>query len=137
MGNGYKSGGKYAVPAKTVSMLVALSLHGNAAHCPSWNASAAPAQILGQFFTAPIADYFGRRAVIYSSIAIMLLGVVLEILAPNWQTFAAASFIMKVVAGLVQSTAPLYISELAPRPIRGVMVCCFLLISKSTLYVSR
>jgi MFS family permease len=107
------------------------------ADCRSWNASAAPAQILGQFFTAPIADYFGRRAVIYSSIAIMLLGVVLEILAPNWQTFAAASFIMKVVAGLVQSTAPLYISELAPRPIRGVMVCCFLLISKSTLYVSR
>ncbi|KAL1887407.1 hypothetical protein Sste5346_010248 [Sporothrix stenoceras] len=114
MGGGYKSNGKYAVAPKTVSI---------------WSAVAAPAQVLGQFSMGPIADWFGRRAVIYFNVCVMIVGVIIEFVAPNWKVFAAAKFLLAYVAGLTQATAPMYISELAPRNARGAMISCFLIIS--------
>ncbi|CAK7234794.1 hypothetical protein SBRCBS47491_009069 [Sporothrix bragantina] len=114
MGGGYKSNGKYAVTPKTVSI---------------WSAVAAPAQVLGQFSMGPIADWFGRRAVIYFNVCVMIIGVIIEFVAPNWKVFAAAKFLLAYVAGLTQATAPMYISELAPRNARGAMISCFLIIS--------
>ncbi|CAK7207177.1 hypothetical protein SEUCBS139899_009985, partial [Sporothrix eucalyptigena] len=114
MGGGYKSNGKYAVTPRTVSI---------------WSAVAAPAQVLGQFSMGPIADWFGRRAVIYFNVCVMIIGVIIEFVAPNWKVFAAAKFLLAYVAGLTQATAPMYISELAPRNARGAMISCFLIIS--------
>lgn len=78
----------------------------------------------------PIADKFGRRAVIFFNVAVMIIGVVIEFIAPNWKVFAVAKFILAFVSGLTQSTAPMYISELAPRNARGLMISLFLFISK-------
>ena len=76
----------------------------------------------------PIADIFGRRAVIFFNIAVMIVGVIIEFTAPNWKVFGAAKFILAFVSGLTQSTAPMYISELAPRNARGLMIALFLFI---------
>ncbi|KAJ5710641.1 hypothetical protein N7488_004797 [Penicillium malachiteum] len=94
-----------------------------------WSAIAAPAQVLGQFFMGPIADYFGRRAVIFFNLAVMVVGVIIEFVAPNWRVFAVAKFLLAFVSGLTQATAPMYISELAPRNARGMMIALFLFIS--------
>lgn len=86
----------------------------------------------------PIADKFGRRAVIFFNVAIMIVGVIIEFVAPNWKIFALAKFILAFVSGLTQSTAPLYISELAPRNARGLMIATFLFISEQhILYTSQ
>jgi MFS family permease len=79
----------------------------------------------------PIADSFGRRAVIFFNVAVMIVGVIIEFVAPNWKVFALAKFILAFVSGLTQSTAPMYISELAPRNARGLLIAMFLFISKS------
>ncbi|OJJ45122.1 hypothetical protein ASPZODRAFT_18032 [Penicilliopsis zonata CBS 506.65] len=113
MGEGYMSNGKYAVRPETVSI---------------WSAVAAPAQVMGQFLMGPIADIFGRRAVIFFNVAVMIVGVVIEFIAPNWKVFALAKFILAFVSGLTQATAPMYISELAPRNARGLMIALYLFI---------
>lgn len=78
----------------------------------------------------PIADTFGRRAVIFFNVAIMIIGVIIEFVAPNWKVFALAKFILAFVSGLTQSTAPMFISELAPRNACGMMIAIFLFIGK-------
>lgn len=93
-----------------------------------WNAVAAPAQVLGQFSMGPIADYFGRRTVIFFNLAVMIIGVIVEFVATNWKVFAVARFLLAFVSGLTQATAPLYIGELAPRNARGMMISLFIFI---------
>jgi predicted MFS family arabinose efflux permease len=62
---------------------------------------------------------------VFINIAVMLLGVVIEITAPNWKVFTVAEFIMPYTAGLLQSTAPLLVSELSPRGVRGIMMTAY------------
>lgn len=84
-----------------------------------------PPQVLGQLTVGPLADYFGRRNMVFIKIAVMLLGVVIEITAPNRKVFTVAEFIMPYTAALLQSTAPLLVSELSPRCVRGIMMSAY------------
>lgn len=78
-----------------------------------------------------IADFFGRRAVIFFNLAVMIVGVIIEFVAPNWKIFAVAKFLLAFVSGLTQATAPMYISELAPRNARGMIISLFLFIGEN------
>jgi len=94
---------------------------------PSWQKSLIVSILsAGTFFGAIIggdlADFFGRRPVIISGCAIFMLGVILQIASTAYGLLVAGRLIAGVGVGFVSAVIILYMSEIAPRKVRGAIV---------------
>lgn len=80
----------------------------------------------GTFFGALSAGYFneslGRRFSIIVACGVFCLGVILQTAAINLAMLVIGRFIAGLGMGVVSSTVILYMSELAPKKIRGAIV---------------
>ncbi|CAK7237471.1 hypothetical protein SCUCBS95973_009970 [Sporothrix curviconia] len=110
MGEGYQKDGQYAVPPKTVT---------------AWSGVAAAPQVLGLFYASYIADYFGRRFNMYLLFAMIVIGTAVELAASNWKVWCISKFILSASAGIMESGCALYLSEIAPRELRGVAITMY------------
>lgn len=82
--------------------------------------------ILGAFFGAltsgKLADYYGRRFMLTQSALIFILGTLISVIAVNIEQIILGRFLLGIAIGISSYTAPLYVSELSPKSIRGKLI---------------
>ncbi|KAI1324437.1 H(+)/hexose cotransporter 1 [Xylariaceae sp. FL0255] len=88
--------------------------------------------VIGSLFAHTAADRFGRRPTLIGGAVIFLIGCVLQLVA-NLGTLYAGRVIAGIATGLTSVVAPMYVSESAPRAIRGALATCFNLIIITSL----
>ncbi|KAI0126901.1 glucose transporter rco-3 [Xylariales sp. AK1849] len=104
------SGNKHTItPGQTASIVAILSA-GTA---------------LGALLAAPAADSIGRRISLLLSIGIFCFGVVFQVCAAAIPMLLVGRFFAGVGVGAVSLIVPLYQSEMAPKWIRGTLVCAY------------
>lgn len=94
---------------------------------PSWQSSLIVSILsAGTFFGAiaagDIADFFGRRVTIIVGCIIYAIGVILQTATTSWELLVAGRIIAGVGVGFVSAIIILYMSEIAPRKVRGALV---------------
>lgn len=77
---------------------------------------------IGALIAGDLADYFGRRITIISGCAIFIVGIILQTATTGWQLLVAGRAIAGIGVGFVSAIIILYMSEIAPRKIRGAIV---------------
>lgn len=78
--------------------------------------------IIGALLSASIADYFGRiRALMLINILTLISGILGVVSKPlsSYETLIASRFFAGLLSGLFMGVAPLYLSEIPPKNIRG------------------
>ncbi|OOF93528.1 hypothetical protein ASPCADRAFT_209484 [Aspergillus carbonarius ITEM 5010] len=94
---------------------------------PSWKKSLITSILsAGTFFGALIAgdlaDWFGRRTTIISGCAVFIVGVVLQTASTSMGLLVAGRLVAGFGVGFVSAIIILYMSEIAPRKVRGAIV---------------
>ncbi|KAI0151553.1 general substrate transporter [Xylariaceae sp. FL1272] len=79
----------------------------------------------GSLISAPFGDWIGRRYSIIASIAVFIVGVIFQISASAFPLLLAGRFFAGLGVGAVSVLVPLYQSEMAPKWIRGTLVCAY------------
>lgn len=84
----------------------------------------------GTFFGALIAgdaaDFIGRRPTIMAACLIFAVGCVLELVSTNQEAlFVVGRLVSGLGIGFISAVIILYISEIAPRKVRGALVSCY------------
>ncbi|KAF2667783.1 sugar transporter [Microthyrium microscopicum] len=80
--------------------------------------------VAGWFFGGPLADYAGRRAGMIAGALLVILATFMQAFAPrgNIGVFIGGRVIIGLGQGLALTAGPVYINELAPPEIRGVIM---------------
>jgi SP family galactose:H+ symporter-like MFS transporter len=92
----------------------------------SWVVSAVLAGgMVGPFVSGPLTDYLGRKKINILASLIFVVGSVLTAIAPNVVFLIGGRLLLGLAIGIVASTVPLYIAELAPKEKRGQLVTFF------------
>ncbi|TID23630.1 monosaccharide transporter [Venturia nashicola] len=94
---------------------------------PSWQKSLIVSILsAGTFFGAVIAgdlaDFFGRRTTIISGCAVFIVGVILQTASSSYKLLVAGRLIAGFGVGFVSAIIILYMSEIAPKKVRGALV---------------
>ncbi|KAJ5471247.1 hypothetical protein N7530_008604 [Penicillium desertorum] len=76
----------------------------------------------GALIAGDLADWFGRRITIISGCAIFIVGVVLQTASASVGLLVAGRLISGFGIGFVSAIIILYMSEIAPRKVRGAIV---------------
>jgi sugar porter (SP) family MFS transporter len=79
----------------------------------------------GALLAAPAADWMGRRLSLVLSIGVFCFGVIFQVCADAIPMLLAGRFFAGVGVGAVSVQVPLYQSEMAPKWIRGTLVCAY------------
>lgn len=79
--------------------------------------------MVGSLLAAPSGDIIGRRKSLIISIGIFVIGVVFQLCSTDIPVLLVGRFFAGVGVGIVSVLVPLYQSEMAPRWIRGTLVC--------------
>lgn len=81
---------------------------------------------IGGIFLSKVGDMYGRRAALMFSMVIYIVGIIVQISSQHaWYQFFIGRLITGLAVGIVNVMAPLFISEVCPKQIRGTMVFCF------------
>ncbi|KAL1898586.1 glucose transporter [Sporothrix stenoceras] len=81
--------------------------------------------VLGSLLAAPTGDYFGRRKSLIASVGVFVFGAIFQICSTNIPTLLVGRFFAGVGVGTISVLVPLYQSEMAPKWIRGTLVCAY------------
>lgn len=76
---------------------------------------------LGALLAAPSSDYLGRKWSLFSACAVFIVGAVMQMF-PDYQILLTGRFIGGLGVGASSMLAPQFLSENAPRSVRGSMV---------------
>lgn len=81
---------------------------------------------IGGIFLSKVADIYGRRIGLMFSMVIYVVGIIVQIASLHaWYQIVIGRAIAGLAVGLVSVLSPLFISESAPKSLRGTLVCCF------------
>lgn len=94
---------------------------------PSWKKSLITSILsAGTFFGAivagDLADFFGRRITIIAGCLIFIVGVILQTISTSLGLLVAGRLVAGLGVGFVSAIIILYMSEVAPRKVRGAIV---------------
>ncbi|ERT01954.1 hypothetical protein HMPREF1624_00249 [Sporothrix schenckii ATCC 58251] len=81
--------------------------------------------VVGALLAAPSGDYFGRRRSMIASVGVFVFGAIFQICSTNIPTLLVGRFFAGVGVGTISVLVPLYQSEMAPKWIRGTLVCAY------------
>lgn len=82
--------------------------------------------LVGAIVGAPIADAFGRKMAVVFWNLIFCVGVVIQMTTlTTWYQVALGRWVAGLGVGGLSVLTPMYMSETAPRQIRGAMVSCY------------
>lgn len=93
--------------------------------------------LIGCVIAAPVANIFGRRiGIIYGNV-LFWIGVIIQISATHtWYQVALGRWVAGLGVGALSVMTPMYMSETAPRQIRGSMVSCYQLFITLGIFVA-
>ena len=77
---------------------------------------------VGALASGTVNRVFGRKPVLVTAAVIFTIGAVVMALANTFATLLTGRMVVGVAVGLASSTVPLYIAELAPAHMRGLLV---------------
>lgn len=81
---------------------------------------------VGGIFLSKIGDMYGRRIGLMFSMVIYVVGIIIQISSNTaWYQFFIGRLIAGFAVGTVSVISPLFISEVAPKQVRGTLVVCF------------
>jgi len=100
-------GSTVAIESSTTSLIVSILSAGT---------------FFGAIIAGDLADYLGRRTTIIAGCAIYILGVVLQTASYGLGLIVAGRLIAGFGVGFVSAIVILYMSEVAPRKVRGAIV---------------
>jgi MFS family permease len=90
-----------------------------------WSSIQSVGQIIGMTTLPFISNRFGRKIAMYTFWIILVLSVLVECLAREWQVWLVGKLLAGIGVGCLQSTLPTYIAEVAPVRIRGGLLMCY------------
>ena len=79
----------------------------------------------GAILSGALADWFGRRSTIIAGCGVFILGVVVQVSATLIPALVVGRLIAGFGVGFVSAINILYMSEVAPRKVRGAIVSCY------------
>ncbi|KAK3385941.1 general substrate transporter [Podospora didyma] len=98
----------------------------------------------GALFAGDLADWLGRRFTIILGCAVFMVGVVLQTAAASLGLIVAGRLVAGFGVGFVSATIIMYMSEIAPRKVRGALVsgyqfcvCVGLLLASAVDYATQ
>ncbi|KAI3405754.2 HXT5 [Candida oxycetoniae] len=81
---------------------------------------------IGGLVFSKVGDKYGRRIGLMFSMVIYVIGIVIQITSSSkWYQISLGRFVTGLSVGTVSVIAPMFISESAPKLLRGTLVCCF------------
>lgn len=81
---------------------------------------------VGGIFLSKVGDVYGRRIGIMFAMVIYVVGIIIQIASQTaWYQYFIGRLIAGLAVGTVSVISPLFISEVAPKQVRGTLVCCF------------
>jgi MFS transporter, SP family, galactose:H+ symporter len=81
--------------------------------------------VLGAIISGPLNRIFGRKPLLAFSALIFVIGSLGSAFAGNYETLIYVRIFLGLALGIATFTAPLYLSEIAPKEIRGMMVSTY------------
>lgn len=101
--------------------------HSYDTEIPAWMSSLITSILsAGTFFGAVIAgdlaDYFGRRTTIIAGCGVFIVGIILQTASTSYKLLVGGRAVAGIGVGFVSAIIILYMSEIAPRKIRGALV---------------
>jgi MFS family permease len=76
----------------------------------------------GALFAGSLADWIGRRVTIISGCGVFIVGVILQVASFAVPLLVAGRLIAGIGVGFVSAVIILYMSEVAPKSVRGAIV---------------
>jgi len=94
---------------------------------PAWRQSLIVSILSAGTFTGAVAagdcaDFFGRRTTIIAGCFIFFVGIALQVASSSYGLLIAGRLIAGIGVGFVSAIVILYMSEIAPRKVRGMIV---------------
>ena len=81
--------------------------------------------VIGAATNGVLADIFGRKKIIIATALIFIFGSILCALAPNIYVLILSRILVGLAVGIVNFIVPLYLSEVAPKQLRGTLVSLY------------
>lgn len=79
----------------------------------------------GALVSGALADWFGRRTTIIAGCAVFTVGVVIQLVHTSVAALVVGRLVAGFGVGFVSAINILYMSEVAPRKVRGAIVSCY------------
>lgn len=106
-GTGATPKSQFAIPSSHQSLIVSILSAGT---------------FIGAVLAGDIADWYGRRTTVIAGCVVFVIGVVLQTAASVLAVLVVGRLVAGFGVGFVSATIVLYMSEIAPKRIRGVVV---------------
>ena len=87
--------------------------------------SAIVGAVIGAAGNGILSDLYGRKKIIIATALIFIAGSVFSAVAPNVGSLIAARMLVGVAVGMVNFIVPIYLSEISPQKIRGMLVSLY------------
>ena len=87
--------------------------------------SAIVGAVIGAAGNGFLADIYGRKKVIIATALIFAIGSILCAIAPSIGWLIAGRMILGLAVGMVNFVIPLYLSEISPQKVRGMLVSLY------------
>ena len=81
--------------------------------------------VIGAATNGVLADIFGRKKIIIATAIIFIIGSILSAVAPNVAILILSRVMVGLAVGMVNFVVPLYLSEVSPKNIRGMLVSLY------------
>ena len=87
--------------------------------------SAIVGAVIGAASNGHFSDVYGRKKIIIATAVIFILGSLLSAIAPSVGWLIFARMLVGVAVGMVNFIVPIYLSEISPQRIRGMLVSLY------------
>ncbi|TVY14735.1 General alpha-glucoside permease [Lachnellula arida] len=88
----------------------------------AWGGIQSAGQFVGQVLLQYATDGFGRKPALLIIWAVLVLSIFTETFANRWDHWLVAKLLSGMGVGMLQSTMPLYLSEIAPTQLKGFFI---------------
>jgi len=81
--------------------------------------------VLGALLAAPVGDKWGRRRSLIGAVGVFNIGAIFQVCATNVALLVIGRTVAGIGVGTISVLVPLYQSEMAPKWVRGTLVCAY------------
>ncbi|KAE8372412.1 general substrate transporter [Aspergillus bertholletiae] len=88
----------------------------------AWSGIQSSGQTIGQILLQYATESFGRKIALYIIWVVFVVSIFIESFATRWDHWLVAKLFSGMGVGMLQSTLPIYLSEIAPTQLRGFFI---------------
>lgn len=90
----------------------------------------------GALISGKLTDFFGRKIMLIADAILFIIGTLIAACANDIEILVVGRVIVGIAIGIASFTAPLYISEIAPKELRGALVSMNQLAVATGIFIS-